>query len=168
MSEIPIWIIFAVLGIALFFSLVSIIATVWSSFRTPQSASPKMAKSAMEPVQSWAEAEALKAKAALAGLPLHFDPATFTEPRKLRMAGMAIASLILLGVVWYIARQQIGVLLYKALLLTGAAFISYWVDRTAFPDSRPHLYPDVNLRWKYEARRALIISAGMLTAGLGA
>lgn len=89
-------------------------------------------------------------------------------PRAWRMGAMALSSTVLTGGVAVIARQQLGILVFKACLLTLAAVIGYWIDRTAFPDTRPHLIGDPQLRWRYEWRRAAIMAAALLTAGLGA
>jgi hypothetical protein len=89
-------------------------------------------------------------------------------PRAWRMTAMVVASVALSGAVLLIARQQLGILVFKACLLTLAAVIGYWIDRTAFPDTRPHLITDLRLRWRYEWRRAAIVAAALLTAGLGA
>lgn len=91
-----------------------------------------------------------------------------TIPRAWRMGAMALASTVLTGGMAAIARQQLGILVFKACLLTLAAVIGYWIDRTAFPDTRPHLIGDPQLRWRYEWRRAAIMAAALLTAGLGA
>jgi hypothetical protein len=89
-------------------------------------------------------------------------------PRAWRMGAMALSSTVLTGGVAVIARQQLGILVFKACVLTLAAVIGYWIDRTAFPDTRPHLIGDPQLRWRYEWRRAAIMAAALLTAGLGA
>ena len=89
-------------------------------------------------------------------------------PRSFRLSGMAIATLVLVAVVGFVAKQQVEIIVYKACLITMAAVAGYWVDRELFPDSRPHDITDPTLRWKYEGRRALIVAAAMLTSGLGA
>lgn len=89
-------------------------------------------------------------------------------PAPLRMGVMLVATVVLALAIFWVARQQLGVIVYKAALLTMAAVVGYWVDRTAFPLSRPHMFGDAEVRWRYEIRRAYVICAAMLTAGLGA
>lgn len=89
-------------------------------------------------------------------------------PQPFRTWLMAAVTIALMVAIFWLARQQIGLLLYKAVLITGAACLGYGADRMAFPYSRPHMFEDPEIRWRYEIRRAYVISAAMLTAGLGA
>jgi hypothetical protein len=89
-------------------------------------------------------------------------------PAPLRMGVMIVTTTLLLLSIWWLAHQQLAVIAYKAALITMAAVIGYWADRTAFPHSRPHVFPDPEVRWRYEIRRAYVICAAMLTSGLGA
>lgn len=84
-----------------------------------------------------------------------------------RMSGMTLLTAALLVAVYFMARQQIGLLAFKACFISGAAALGYAVDRALFPTTRPHSIAEVDLRWRYEWRRAGIVAAAMLTAGLG-
>lgn len=59
-----------------------------------------------------------------------------------RMADWVLAAVILLAVVALIAPQQLGVTVYKMLLIALAALAGYWVDRSAFPYARPDTFFD--------------------------
>lgn len=84
-----------------------------------------------------------------------------------RMSGMTLITALLLCLIFFLAKQQIGILAFKACLMSMAAVIGYAIDRTLFPDSRPHCF-DPDHRWRAEWRRAGIVAATLLTAGLGA
>jgi hypothetical protein len=87
---------------------------------------------------------------------------------------MAVAAALIVAVA-IIAHQQLPVIIYKLGLVVAAGVVGYFVDRTAFPYARPHIY----LRYDREGaesdrlliaatlRRALIIAAAMLAVGLG-
>lgn len=97
------------------------------------------------------------------------DVKAMTPQQRLRSGVMVVATLILVGGVFFIAKQQIGVLVFKACLMTLASVIGYWIDRTLFPYSRPgDLVADPPRQVNAEYRRALIVAATLLTAGLGA
>ena len=85
------------------------------------------------------------------------------------MGIMFIATCVLVAAVFFIAKQQIGVLIFKANMLTMASIIGYWIDRTVFPYSRPgHLQANKQIQVHAEYRRAAIICAALLAVGLGA
>ena len=83
-----------------------------------------------------------------------------------RMSGMTALTIVLVIAIYFLAKQQIGLLAFKACLMTGAATLGYAIDRTLFPSSRPHCV-DLDVRWRAEWRRAGIVAAALLTAGLG-
>lgn len=56
---------------------------------------------------------------------------------RLRMADWLLYALLLLGLVWFMAPQQLPVVVYKLTLLSLAAVGSYWIDRSMFPYARP-------------------------------
>lgn len=99
-----------------------------------------------------------------------------------RLSGWLIITLVLLACVWAIAPQQLPVSLYKLSLVTLAAVVGYWIDRSLFPYARPHTVLELDdhgeevttgddaLRWMGMAmlRRAIIVGAAMLAMGLGA
>jgi hypothetical protein len=89
-----------------------------------------------------------------------------------RMLSWLFTSLILTGFVYYVAPHQLETTVYKLSLITTAAWLGYWIDRSLFPYARPdHLYESsINVRDMNQAalRRAIIISACIIGAALGA
>lgn len=114
-----------------------------------------------------------------------------------RLSGWAVITVLLLVAVWLLAPQQLPVSLYKLSLVTLAAVIGYWLDRSLFPYARPDTFqqfedailadddaiaanngdPDVLVTIGSSTdvlfaaamiRRALIVGAAMLAMGLGA
>lgn len=86
-----------------------------------------------------------------------------------RMSGWLLISLLLMGAIYVVAPQQLGVSLYKLSLITTAAWVGYWIDRGLFPYARPD---DVTLTEAVERaaamlRRAIIVGSAMLAASLG-
>lgn len=55
-----------------------------------------------------------------------------------RLGGWALIALALMLLLSYEHPQQMGVVLYKCSLVTLAAVLGYWVDRSMFPYARPH------------------------------
>lgn len=63
-----------------------------------------------------------------------------TPPKSLRTPRMLewlLLALLLTVLVWMIAPQQLPTSLYKASLVTLAAVVGYWIDRSLFPYARP-------------------------------
>lgn len=111
-----------------------------------------------------------------------------------RLSGWLLITLVLLACVWAIAPQQLPVSLYKLSLVTLAAVVGYWLDRSLFPYARPDVFLDLDdepelgtgapgaemtigvmadnalLRLMGVAmiRRAIIVGCAMLAMGLGA
>lgn len=104
-------------------------------------------------------------------------------PYKFRMIGWFVASLVALGIVCFLAPQQVGVAVYKLGLNFGSGYMGYWLDRSLFPYARPDSYlvmpysgqfwteDDANhpvvdgYRWVFAAamlRRAFIVGAAMI------
>ncbi len=54
-----------------------------------------------------------------------------------RLTGWALITLALLVAVWALSPQQLPVSLYKLSLVTLAAVVGYWLDRSIFPYARP-------------------------------
>lgn len=94
--------------------------------------------------------------------------------------------LTLAGVVaiWFVAAHQVNVLLWKAVLLTSAAYLGYWIARQLEKGKRPHeifeearlvgVEGDADRRFQLESladsmlkRRTAIICAAMLASALG-
>lgn len=57
-----------------------------------------------------------------------------------RMAGWLLAALLLIITIALIAPQQLPVALYKLSLISLAAVVAYWLDRSLFPYARPDGY----------------------------
>lgn len=104
-----------------------------------------------------------------------------------RMSGWLVLVVVLLIAVWLIAPHQVPVSLYKLSLVTLAAVVGYWLDRSLFPYARPHLFFHYNTLVPQDApkrteldspselvasacmlRRAIIIAAAMIAVSLGA
>lgn len=97
---------------------------------------------------------------------------------------ISIALAVAIGVT---APHQLPVSLYKLSLITSAAWVGYWIDRSLFPYARPDAYlvkpfsvggpfppesvlpVDASLVFAAaQLRRALIIAAAMIGVALGA
>lgn len=107
-----------------------------------------------------------------------------------RLLGCSVLAVILVAAVALVAPQQIGVILFKACLISLASYGGYWLDRTVFPYARPDSYL-VSADWRsqqepandqanhplvggYEMvfaaamlRRGIIMAGAMLGVGLG-
>lgn len=104
-----------------------------------------------------------------------------------RMAGWLFISLALTVFIAVTAPQQLPVSIYKLSLITSAAWVAYWIDRSLFPYARPDAFMD----WPFsvggpycpqkglskeqvlafclaQLRRAIIIAAAMIAVALGA
>lgn len=106
----------------------------------------------------------------------------FVMIRKLdmiRMLDWLAVSVLLALAIWYVAPHQLPVSLYKLSLITTAAVVGYWIDRSLFPYGRPDKFG----RWRDELfvnstqatvfaacmlRRAIIIAACVIGVALGA
>jgi Cu/Ag efflux pump CusA len=100
-----------------------------------------------------------------------------------RMSVWLVVTIVLCVIVAFIARHQLGVTVYKLSLISLGAYIGYWIDRGLSPYARPHdlinkaaeAWQDVG-RWEILAdlaaramlRRAIIVAACVVAAGLGA
>ena len=82
-----------------------------------------------------------------------------------RMGTWLLVSLLTLVAIWIVAPQQVAVILAKFNLLALGAWLGYWVDRMAFPYSRPHEAKAAQAE-AAQIRRALIIAAAMVSMAL--
>jgi hypothetical protein len=57
-----------------------------------------------------------------------------------RLSGWLLITLVLLASVWAVAPQQLPVSLYKLSLVSLAAVVGYWLDRSLFPYARPDVF----------------------------
>ena len=104
-----------------------------------------------------------------------------------RMTDCLLVTVLLLVIIYQVAPQQLPVSLYKLSLITMAGVVGYWIDRRAFPYSRPGDYmckkasvggpyvPEKSVADSQQLvfaasmiRRAIIMGAAMLAASLGA
>jgi len=104
-----------------------------------------------------------------------------------RMSGWLLVTVLLLAAIAATAPQLLPVSLYKLSLITSAAWLAYWIDRSLFPYARPDVFlsqpfsvgaiycpekvikPELQLAFGLaQLRRALIIAAAMIGIALGA
>ena len=63
------------------------------------------------------------------------------SPKRIpRMAGWLLTALLLIIAIALISPQQLPVALYKLSLISLAAVVAYWLDRSLFPYARPDSY----------------------------
>lgn len=95
-------------------------------------------------------------------------PTCKSRRRAPRMTSWTIITLLLLVVIAALAPQQLQVVLYKAALVTFGATLAYWIDRSLFPEGRPHECGGdpfvIAAAW---LRRALIVLACVVGLTLG-
>ncbi|APY32526.1 TPA: putative holin [Citrobacter freundii] len=104
--------------------------------------------------------------------------------KKPRLSGWLLTSVLLLGTIGLVSPQQLPVVVYKLSLITLAAVLGYWLDRSLFPKSRPGQYlkhdeklmadgrfpVQTGLHMVFSAaliRRALIVAAVCLAVAMG-
>lgn len=104
-----------------------------------------------------------------------------------RMVLWFLISLVLMAFIAVTAPQQLPVSIYKLSLITTAAWVAYWLDRSLFPYARPDAFMSrpfsvgapycpqkvVNPEQQHafclaQLRRAIIIAAAMIAVALGA
>lgn len=86
-----------------------------------------------------------------------------------RMWPTVLVALATCAVVYAIAPQQIGILVYTIAKLTMAGYCGYWLDRWIFPVDRPSApnadsVADDPTAAQY--RRAVIVAAALIASGL--
>lgn len=54
-----------------------------------------------------------------------------------RLFGWLLITICLMAGIWFVAPHQLPVSLYKLSLVTLAAVVGYWLDRSLFPYARP-------------------------------
>lgn len=110
-----------------------------------------------------------------------------------RLSGWLFITLLLVLAVLLLAPQQLPVSLYKLSLVSLAAVVGYWIDRSLFPYARPDTFLPADVELPAQAadaapvlleaehcpdsmrlagvcmlRRAVIVAATMVAMGLGA
>ncbi|EIA5671490.1 putative holin [Escherichia coli] len=92
--------------------------------------------------------------------------------KKPRLIGWLLTALLLLGIIGLVSPQQLPVVVYKLSLITLAAVLGYWLDRSLFPKARPgqYLLHDKNLmsegRYPVQTGRHLVFSAALIRRAL--
>ncbi|EBD3217976.1 hypothetical protein DXM62_13280 [Salmonella enterica] len=106
-----------------------------------------------------------------------------TAPRP-RLWGWLLAAVVMFLVIAVVSPQQLPVVVYKLSLISLAAVLGYWLDRSLFPKARPgqfqrHVpqlmdigrYPvEVGCHMVFAAtliRRAIIVAAVCLAVAMG-
>ena len=106
------------------------------------------------------------------------------DVQKTRLRGWLVAAMLLLLIIALVSPQQLPVVVYKLSLISLAAVLGYWLDRSLFPKARPgqYLKHDERLmaegRWPVQTglhlvfsaaliRRALIVAAVCLAVAMG-
>ncbi len=87
-----------------------------------------------------------------------------------RMSGWLLITLILITLIYVFSPQQLLVSLYKLSLITMAAVVGYWIDRSLFPYARPdnpQLLSAPVMQACAMLRRAIIVGCAMLAVSLG-
>lgn len=89
--------------------------------------------------------------------------------KKIRMLDWVAIAVALTLAIAFLAPQQLGVTLYKLSLVSLAAAVGYWIDRSLFPYARPD---DLSLDHTETAaaylRRAIVVGACIVGVSLGA
>lgn len=86
-----------------------------------------------------------------------------------RMTDWALITIVLIVAIAVLKPELLGVSLYKLSLITMAAVIGYWIDRSLFPYARPDdlVLTEAVERSAAMLRRAIIVGCAMLAASLG-
>ncbi|EHL4994294.1 TPA: putative holin [Escherichia coli] len=106
------------------------------------------------------------------------------DVQKTRLRGWLVAAVLLLLIIALVSPQQLPVVVYKLSLISLAAVLGYWLDRSLFPKARPGQYLKHDERlmaeggWPVQTglhlvfsaaliRRALIVAAVCLAVAMG-
>lgn len=85
---------------------------------------------------------------------------------KLRAYPLALVFLIAFAVTVFLAPAKAGLTVWGIAKIACGGYLGYWVDRLSFrPESRPHRLDGIS-RGAAEKRRAWIIGACVIAAGL--
>jgi hypothetical protein len=76
-------------------------------------------------------------------------------------------ALVNIGVVYFLAPQQLGVLAWQLSKVSVGAYMGYWVDRSMFPNARPIEMEDGSQTDNARLRRAIMVASFVLAMGLG-
>ena len=81
---------------------------------------------------------------------------------------MALVALILIAVATHYFSLSLSTPIYFVVKLTLGAVVGYCADRMAFPHDRVHEITDPVLKGEAYRRRAVIVGAAMVAAGVSA
>lgn len=105
--------------------------------------------------------------------------------RQLRLGGWLLTAVALIVIIAQVSPQQIPIVVYKLALISLAAVLGYWLDRSLFPDSSPgtlmtegmprdcnYEHPGSLIDWYVVLaaaliRRAIIVAAVCLSVAMG-
>ncbi|WP_181939703.1 putative holin [Pectobacterium odoriferum] len=113
-----------------------------------------------------------------------FNNKIFRIARVKRLLGWQLTAVLLLVLIGLVSPQQLPVVIYKISLITLAAVLGYWLDRSLFPKAGLAQYlehkPDMmktgiypvksGCEWVFAAaliRRAIIVAAVCLAVAMG-
>ncbi|HCN7201466.1 TPA: putative holin [Escherichia coli] len=94
------------------------------------------------------------------------------DVQKTRLRGWLVAAVLLLLIIALVSPQQLPVVVYKLSLISLAAVLGYWLDRSLFPKARPgqYLKHDERLmaegRWPVQTSLHLVFSAALIRRAL--
>ena len=94
------------------------------------------------------------------------------DVQKTRLRGWLVAAVLLLLIIALVSPQQLPVVVYKLSLISLAAVLGYWLDRSLFPKARPgqYLKHDERLmaegRWPVQTELHLVFAAALLRRAL--
>lgn len=84
---------------------------------------------------------------------------------KVRGWPLLVIFILNFGVVWVLAPQKVGLLLWLLAKASMLCYLAYWVDRIAFPYARPHVLFGIALGTA-QKRRASLLLAALIAAGV--
>lgn len=91
--------------------------------------------------------------------------------KNFRMLDWLVIAMLLAGIIYLIAPQQLPVTLYKLSLISIAAAVGYRIDRSMFPYARPDIFEVGGRDTVFAAaqlRRAIVVAACIVGVALGA
>lgn len=87
----------------------------------------------------------------------------------IRMFDWIVVTILLTAIIGLLAPHQLTVSLYKLSLVSLAAVVGYWIDRSLFPYARPDELALTDAEASAaQIRRALLVSACIIGVALGA
>ena len=84
----------------------------------------------------------------------------------LRGGSMLSIAVVLLALIYFLAPEQLPVIVWKIAMVTLAAFVGYRIDRAFFPYARPDKMRDNIDQRAAMLRRAIIIGSTVLAVAL--